>query len=239
MLLKSLIRFDSLFDIILPRACLICRTRTQEPHHLCQPCAQELPILSHSCQKCAQFLHASSQRQLICGECLSNPPSYDVAYALLRYQPPLPRLIAGLKFEAQLSHASVFSCLMAKAVQDRWYAQQPLPDLILPMPLHASRLRERGYNQATEIVRPLAQSLKINIDHGVIRHKPTLPQHALPASKRRQNIDHAFTALRNYSRLHIAIVDDVMTTGHTVAAAASTLKAHGARRVDIWCCARA
>lgn len=239
MLLKSLIRFDSLINILLPRACLLCRTYTREPHHLCRACALELPILSHSCQKCAQFLHSSAQRQLICGECLINPPPYDVAYALFRYQPPLPKLIAGLKFEEQFSYAALFHHLMAEAVRHNWYAQQPLPDMILPMPLHPTRLRERGYNQAMEVARPLSRSLKLRMDQGVIRHKATLPQHALPAAKRRQNIAQAFSATKDYTGKHVAIVDDVMTTGHTVAAIASVLKMHGARRVDIWCCARA
>lgn len=238
MLLSSLIRFDKLIEILLPRACLLCRATTREPHHLCSPCARELPILSHSCQKCAQFLHASERRQLICGQCLTDPPPYDIAHALFPYQPPLPRLIAGLKFEEQFTHAVFFSQMLRQTVQTSWYQDTPLPDLILPVPLHASRLRERGYNQAAEIAKPVAKSLKISIDHGVTRIKPTQPQSTLPAAERGQNLARAFHTNHSYAGLHVAIVDDVMTTGHTVTAVAALLKQHGAKRVDVWCCAR-
>ena len=235
---KSLISVDSFFNILLPRACLLCRIPTQEAHHLCPPCAKELPILSHSCQKCAQFLHAAKRRLLTCGLCLTDPPPFDKVFALFPYQPPLPRLVAGLKFEKQLSIARLFSCLMVQAVRTQWYQQTPLPDLILAMPLHAKRLKERGYNQAAEIAKPTAKALKIPLDHGIIRSKYTRPQSTLPAEERRQNTVNAFTATRSYRGQHIAVVDDVMTTGHTVSALASLLKRQGARRVDIWCCAR-
>lgn len=238
MLLSSLIRFDTLMQLLLPRACLLCRAVTREPHHLCSPCARELPILSHSCQKCAQFLHASERRQLICGQCLTDPPPYDIAHALFPYQPPVPRLIAGLKFEEQFTYAVFFSHMLGQAVRTLWYQEKPLPDLILPVPLHVSRLRERGYNQAAEIAKPAAKLLKIPIDHGVTRTKPTQPQSTLPASERGRNLARAFHTTSSYAGLHVAIVDDVMTTGHTVTAVAELLKQHGAKRVDVWCCAR-
>ena len=235
---KSLIRLDSLFNILIPRACLLCRTPTQEPHHLCRACAKELPILSHSCQKCAQFLPAAERRQLTCGQCQSDPPPYNKVFALFPYQPPLPRLIAGLKFEEQFPIACLFSCLMAEAICGPWYPSTPPPDLILPMPLHSKRLQERGYNQAAIIAKPLAEAVKIPLDHGVIRTKYTRPQSSFPAAERHQNIANAFTATRSYAGAHIAIVDDVMTTGQTVIAVARLLRKHGAKRVDIWCCAR-
>ena len=235
---KLLIRFDSLLQQLLPRACLLCRTPTDEPHHLCQPCASELPTLSHSCQKCAQFLHASASGQLICGQCLANPPPYDKVFALFPYQAPLPRLVAGLKFEEQFSHAQFFSRMMIQAVRQQWYASSALPDVILPMPLHNSRLKERGFNQALEIARPLAKSLKTTLNHNVTRKKPTLPQSTLTASQRKHNVTNAFTTTANFHGQHIAIVDDVVTTGHTVTALARLLRRQGAQRIDIWCCAR-
>lgn len=106
------------------------------------------------------------------------------------------------------------------------------------MPLHSSRLRERGYNQAVEVAKPTARTLEIPLDFNLVRIKPTLPQSTLPASKRSQNTANAFTAARSYEGLHLALVDDVMTTGCTVRAAADTLKKHGAKRVEIWCIAR-
>jgi ComF family protein len=226
----------SLIDILLPRACLLCRMPTREQHHLCRPCAKELPILSHSCVKCAQFLPFPSEQ--ICGQCLTDPPPFDFTFALFPYFPPIPHFIAGLKFEQQFSFAQLFSCLMTTAVLTQWYPNHRLPDLIIPMPLHARRLKERGYNQAAEIAKPLARALQIPLDHGIIRSKYTQPQSALPASLRPKNTANAFSALRSYQGVHIAVVDDVMTTGETVTAIARLLKRYGAGRVDIWCCAR-
>lgn len=106
------------------------------------------------------------------------------------------------------------------------------------MPLHPSRQRERGYNQAHEAVKSAAHTLGIPLDLNLVRIKPTLPQSTLAASKRRQNTANAFAASRSYAGLHIAVFDDVMTTGSTVSAAAKILQKHGARQVDIWCIAR-
>jgi len=230
--------WKSLINILLPRACLLCRTVTHEPHHLCTPCVKELPILSHSCQKCAQFLHSSERRQLICGQCLSDPPPFHTVFALFPYQPPLPKLVAGLKFEQQFSHGEFFSSLMAHAARDQWYSNQSYPDLIVPMPLHQKRLQERGFNQALEIAKPVSRMLNIPIDQAAMRSKATLPQSTLPASERKRNMAKAFTTARSYAGLHVTVIDDVMTTGHTVTALARLLNQCGARRVDIWCCAR-
>jgi ComF family protein len=235
---SQLIRFDSLLDILIPRACLLCRTLTREKQHLCLPCANELPTLSQTCKKCALILHHSESTQLLCGSCLTDPPPYDQVFALFPYQPPLPRLIGGLKFEEQLSHAQFFSHRMLQAIRRSWYANNRLPDCILPMPLHLLRLQERGYNQAEEVARPIACALKLPIDRSIIRSKATRPQSSLPAKERRRNIANAFTATRHYADEHIAVIDDVMTTGHTVTALAKILKQHGAQRVDIWCIAR-
>jgi len=186
--------------------------------------------------KCAQILY--SGHELICGDCLNHPPPYTRVFALYSYEPPLPSLIAGLKFEAEFSHASLFSTMMTHAIQSRWYPEQNLPDCIIPMPLHPFRLRERGYNQAAEIAKPVARSLKIPLNHGLIRIKPTLPQSSLTASERRKNTSRAFSSLQSYEGMHIALVDDVMTTGSTVRSAAAVIKTHGASRIDVWCCAR-
>lgn len=238
MLTTSLTYLDSLIHILLPRACLVCRTTTRMRHHLCEACANELPILSHSCRKCAQFLRGSERHHLICGMCLANPPPYDKVYALFPYQPPVPRLVAGLKFEEQLSHAHFFSYQLVYKINHLWYRDHSLPSLIIPMPLHTTRLRERGFNQAVEIAHPIGKALKIPLDHAVSRQKATLPQTTLTAKRRKRNVSKAFASTRRYDGLHVAIVDDVMTTGQTVTALARLIRRLGAKQVDVWCCAR-
>ena len=92
----------------------------------------------------------------ICGACLKNPPPFDLTHALFPYQPPIMQLIIALKFQHQLSYAQALGEWLTQAIQQGWYRHQPLPDLIIPVPLHPRRLRERGFNQALEIARPIA-----------------------------------------------------------------------------------
>lgn len=151
----------------------------------------------------------------------------------------MPRLIAGLKFEAKFSYGSMLSTFMLEAARNEWYRHDALPDVIIPMPLHPKRLRERGYNQALELARPVARALNIQLDYlSVTRTKATQPQSTLPARLRRQNVANAFQCQRDLHGLHIAVVDDVMTTGQTVTSLSKTLLKRGAKRVDVWCCAR-
>ncbi len=116
------------------------------------------------------------------------------------------------------------------------------PQLILPVPLHRNRLRERGYNQALELGRPIAQRLAIPLSSRLVRRvRPTLPQSDMgsPAARRR-NLTGAFQAVEPHAVVqHVAILDDVMTTGATVMELARLLRREGVRRVDVWCCARA
>lgn len=229
--------FTSFIAKLLPRACLLCRAVTMEPYHLCEPCRNELPILSHSCRKCAQFLHSNTHQQWLCGQCLTEPPPYDQVHAIFPYETPIPRMIAAFKFEEQFSYGGCFGVLLRMKVRE-WYQHQPLPTLIIPVPLHATRLRERGFNQALELAKPAALAYQIPIDHSVIRCKATAAQHLLPKRERTANLVNAFQVARNYSGMHVAIVDDVMTTGQTVSALARVLKLAGACRVDIWAIAR-
>lgn len=149
------------------------------------------------------------------------------------------QLIVRLKFQHQLSIARALGILLACRIRDTWYLNQALPDVIIPVPLHPFRLRERGFNQALEIARPVAKILKLALDRaGLERKYPTAPQSSLPAAQREQNIKNAFVVKGRYNGQYIALVDDVMTTGSTLRECSRILKREGASRVDIWCCAR-
>jgi ComF family protein len=158
---------------------------------------------------------------------------------LFPYVTPVIELIIRLKFQRQLSHAQAFGELMCRAISTNWYVHKPLPELIIPVPLHRQRLRERGFNQALEIARPIAKTLAIPVDiTGIRRIRDTRAQSGLPAARRKDNIAHAFAAEREYHGSHIAILDDVITTGYTIRELSKELKSRGASRIDIWCCAR-
>lgn len=170
---------------------------------------------------------------------MQQPPPFDATFALFSYQPPITKLIMELKFHQRLVHARVLGELMASMLQQK-YQSQPLPSCIVPVPLHAKRLRERGYNQALELARPIAQQFKIPLDTNTcIRHKHTAAQAQLTQQTRRQNIKNAFKIQEDIKGKHIAVLDDVITTGQTISELCKTLRAAGAARIDVWCCAKA
>ncbi|MCK6410790.1 MAG: ComF family protein, partial [Thauera sp.] len=146
--------------------------------------------------------------------------------AALDYGFPVDQLIQALKYGHRLSTSRLFVDLMAAA---------PVPeaDIVLPMPLHPARLRERGFNQAAELARPLAQrwGLPVLLD-GVMRDLDTTPQASLPWKERVANIRGAFRVTAPLAGKRVVVVDDVMTTGATLAELARALKAAGALRVE-------
>ncbi len=182
------------------------------------------------CPVCAAPLGVSA---LACGACLKSPPAYDATFAALRYGFPVDRLVQNLKFDHRLASADYFAeVLLAGA--------HPAGDVIVPVPLAALRLRERGFNQALEIARPLARALQLPLDATtLVRARETVPQSLLPWRARRGNMRHAFECRGDFSGRAVIVVDDVMTTGATLDAVARVLKDHGAVRVTNWVVARA
>lgn len=228
---------NPLIDRLFPPICLFCGLFAGRSISLCAPCEQDLPILTHHCLQCAQVL--SSLVITHCGHCLAHHQPYDRTYALYNYEPPIVRLITALKFENQLSHAALLAEQFIQHIEHDWYTSQALPDVILPVPLHLERLRERGFNQAVEIARPIAKHFKLTLDlYGVKRCKNTQAQSGLSTKDRKLNLANAFTTHADYHGKTIAILDDVVTTGQTVAALANTLKQAGASTIHVWCAAR-
>lgn len=228
-----------LLQQILPTVCLLCGYRTSTLRSLCGPCYNDLPILSQSCRQCAQKLQGKMHASR-CGYCQKHPPAFSHTFALFPYQGPVVSLITQLKFRHELSHANLLGELLAEHAMRDWYQALPLPDVILPVPIHAKRLRERGFNQAVEIGRPLSKYLGIPLDIiGASRHRETAAQSGLTATERRHNVTNAFTITSDYTGLTVAILDDVITTGHTIRAFSKAVKAAGAADVHVWCCARA
>jgi ComF family protein len=126
---------------------------------------------------------------------------------------------------------------MAKTMADLDLSR---PDVLLPVPLHRQRLRQRGFNQALELARPVSRRLCIPLDPWLaVRNKATIPQASLSPKDRYRNVRDAFQVKKDVSGLKIAIIDDVMTTGHTANALANTLKKAGAREISVWVFARA
>ncbi len=232
---RFILSLHRIYHYLLPPSCVLCGYLTHTPYNICHPCQHDLPILPNHCPQCARFVSIAKP----CGECLTSPPAFDRTFTLFPYEFPIIQLIIQLKFQHQFSHAKALGELLTQAIQTNWYANQRLPDVIIPIPLHAKRLRERGFNQALEIAKPIAKTLAIPIDKtGVKRIKPTLAQSTLPAAERKQNMANAFILTRDYSGLSVAVVDDVITTGSTIRECCRMLKQAGAKHIDVWCCAR-
>lgn len=166
-----------------------------------------------------------------CADCLTHPPPFDATLTLADYRAPLDTLAVGLKFRARLMLADEFAQRLARLAHDMLDASQ-WPDVIAPVPLAAKRLVERGYNQAWQIAKPLGRALQVRSDATLLaRVIETAPQSRLDLDARRQNVGRAFRVDGPVEGLHVAVVDDVMTTGATLEALALVLKAAGARRV--------
>jgi ComF family protein len=173
---------------------------------------------------------------MLCGRCLSLRPAFDETYAPFIHQGAIRHLITSLKFKADYKNARLLGMLLAEHLDKT----AKRPDCILPVPLHKARYRQRGFNQAIEIARTVSRELQIPLDlNSCLRHRNTPHQTALSAKKRWKNLKNAFSIIKPVSAQHIAILDDVMTTGSTVHELAALLKKAGVSKVDVWVCARA
>lgn len=224
---------DRIWTGIFPPRCALCLAPGWGELELCRACAAELPRPGPRCPRCAAPL--GTQTDLPCGACAQHPPAFDRVAAPFRYAPPIDFLIQQLKFHERLAMATLLAALFDRE------APAGGPGALIPVPLHPGRLRARGFNQALEVARHLAgRRGSALLARRLRRRRATIPQSELPARRRRNNLSGAF-ALRAGTPLpaHVALVDDVMTTGATVHECAKVLKAHGVARVDVWVMARA
>lgn len=219
---------------LMPRTCVCCGFNSQDAAlDLCKYCYMLLPWTKHACYNCAKEI---KDNNIGCVNCLHSKIAYDRVCALFYYQKPLIRLINTLKFRGQLYPANLFASLLCDKIPT-WYKQTTLPEVIIPMPIHIDRFRERGYNQAIEIARPLAKALHIPLDiTSCVRVTHTKTQAQL--HKRFVNV-HAAFKVKPLQYQHVAILDDVVTTGNTVQSLSLALQNRGVLNIDIWCVCRA
>lgn len=211
---------------------------THDHQDLCLPCQKALPWLKNACPRCAFPLTETNDKHALCGDCLKNSPQYSRTIALFSYQFPIDHLISGLKFANKLIYCQILGNIMAETITN-YYQNKPLPEIIIPIPLHVQRLKERGYNQALELAKPIAKKLQIGLDrYSFIRIKTTKAQALISAKQRKQNIKNAFLPRKTINYKYVAIIDDVVTTGNTVREFSNILIANGIQKIDIWCCAR-
>ena len=229
---------ENTLDILLPRHCILCGCHSG-PANICTDCSLELPRIEHACIECSQPLSHPADR--ICGRCQSRPAPWDFAIAALAYEFPVSQLVRRFKFSRSLASGQLLAQELCKAVErqcTQW------PDVIIPVPLHRSRLIARTFNQSELLAKHTGRELQIRMDTRLLfRKRRTRAHSGLDANSRRINIKGAFkaraVALNQISRSHVALVDDVMTTGATLAECTRTLKASGASLVSVWVACRA
>jgi ComF family protein len=225
--------------IRLETQCILCGHGSDGLRPLCGHCELSLPYSQSPCLRCGIELAINTPAASLCGLCLKRPPIFDRCYPLLRYVFPIPSLMSRFKDGAQFTEGALLASLLASKV-----AQQPhRPHMLIPVPLHSRRLRQRGFNQSQLIAAHIAAQCAVPVRGDVCaRQRNTPSQRGLDRRLRRKNLLNAFhisAAYRNELQdQHVAIVDDVVTTTSTANILANLLKSHGARTVDVYCIAR-
>ncbi|WP_269789792.1 ComF family protein [Stenotrophomonas sp. Iso1] len=216
---------------LFPPRCLVCAEPGVAGRDLCAACNAGLPWPVASCRRCALPLAVADDDQR-CGACRQRDSPLNEVRAAFIYAAPVDGLLRRFKFHQDLAAGRLLAGLMCTRLAD---VERPVA--LVPVPLHVSRLRQRGYDQALELARPLSRGLGVPLWHGLQRVRATAPQSELDAAARHRNLRSAF-AVQAPVPAHVVLVDDVMTTGATLHAAATTLRSAGVARVDAWVCAR-
>ena len=216
-------------NCLLPESCLLCNADSRTGL-LCPDCRKDLPELPATrCPQCS-IPTTFGER---CGACLKAPPHFNRTIALFRYDFPVDRIIHALKYGHQLAVADWLGGQLAAHLNAE-------NQLIIPLPLHPDRLRERGFNQSAELARAIGNLLKLAVDRSTLfRNCATQPQAELPLKERHKNVRNAFECRADLSGKNIQLIDDVMTTGATVNECARVLKLHGAADISVVVAARA
>jgi ComF family protein len=238
---------SQLIDILYPPRCHLCgrflhpTEGTLHPKHLCIECRAALAPVTHPlCSVCGNPFPASVGQDHLCENCLRTNPWYDLARAPYLYSGPLMEAVQSFKYKSETHLISTFGPLLSSFAGG--YISHPKGILIIPVPLHRKRLRERAFNQSLLLARAVSEHLGARLDYlSLVRRKYTAPQTGLSKEKRKRNVKDAFLIVNpgGVKGQVILLVDDVFTTGHTLNECARTLKRSGARTVICLTLARA
>lgn len=220
--------------------CLLCKTHTTRESPICRLCLESCPYSQSFCSVCG--VPIISGLTDVCSQCLQKPPAFDVCLSGYLYEFPVNRIVQNIKYKGQLELIRPVTRHLTDILQD-YYSDLPWPETIIPVPLHKRRLCQRGYDQALLIAREIHTQLKqahvLKLDINCLKRvRATKTQQGLDAKARRKNLRDAFSMSNQAGYEHIALVDDVVTTGETANEISRLLKQCGVKRVDIWCLAR-
>ena len=220
---------------LFPGHCVLCGDASQDRRDIWNPCRESLPRRGPSCRQCALPLPEDSGK--LCGHCQLEPPPFQRSLSCWDYQPPLSYLIGGYKYHRQFQAGRVLAELATPILRQQLAGREP-PHYLVATPMHWRRRWQRSFNHSEQLSRYFAKALNIPLLTGRKRVRPTPAQQSLTAAERRRNLKGAFRFDPTLSGEHVAVVDDVMTTGATAAAISDCLLEAGAGAVEIWCLAR-
>lgn len=224
--------FNLLQRIQLPSICALCNQFHKRKTAVCSFCVELIKPLGSCCRQCAQPL---PQANTLCGLCIKKPPYFDRTFACYQFEEPLRSLIHHFKYHNGLYLSGFLSELMWQTLPNQASSAQCL----IPVPMHAKRIKQRGFNQAAILAKILAKKLNLPCDLSHCKKIiNTSAQANLDATQRKKNLHKAFL-IKPLPYQHIIIIDDLMTTGSTANELAFSLKQSGIKQVDVWCCARA
>ena len=236
---------------LVPKICISCKQELAQDHHpCCRLCYAKLPFQSHCCAQCGQSYSGNTD---YCGRCISKPPSFDTCFCPFRYETPVDKYVKAFKYHARPELAKTLAELLFSEIEANGLE---MPELLMPVPMHISKLRQRGYNQSLLLAQQLSKLMGVPYDRRLIRKtRATLPQAELSLKLRQSNLRGSFEFIRqadakNHSLKkyrtfvnkkkprplpkHVAIVDDVFTTGATASELAKILRKNGVDYIQVW-----
>lgn len=233
--------FTRIIDLLLPPRCLCCGKIVTGDSGLCPECFNEVNFITKPyCAKCGHpFDEAPSDKKMLCGSCAGGKHTpFRLSRSALHYDEASKNMLLSFKFTDKTENALVFAKWLKLAGEDIF---KDGVDLIVPIPLHYTRLVKRRYNQSALLAKELGKLTGIKVDYtSVIRHRKTKPQVQFSGHARISNVKDAFSVKHpeKIKGLRILLIDDVMTTGSTLKECASAMKKAGAKSVDTLTVAR-
>lgn len=228
--------FKTLFNRLLPPRCYLCQCKlnvsdsTQMP--LCPSCDAALPRIDTGCGVCNTPLASGS----ICGDCQRRPPIWQVCYSAFAYESPITQALHQFKYQDGVIWGRLLGRLIAEHIC--LHHEGPLPELLVPVPMHHKRLAERGLNHTLILTQTISKELGIPYRQILKKTRWSAPQTGQKQQERQRQLRGSFTLREKPKVKHIALIDDVVTTGATSNETAKLLKKSGIYTIEVWCLAR-
>jgi len=233
--------FEAATSLLYPPVCALCAGKTQANEYLCEPCeAKAMRIVAPFCQQCSEPFQGAIATAFTCANCARRKIYFDAAVAAYRGRGIVRQIIHDFKYGRQVHLRHLVARWLCAAFDDERLRGRHF-DIIVPVPLHPTRLRERGFNQAGLLTELLSTRISIRCKRVLKRIRYTTTQTALDRAERIENLHNAFRLRKNADvrGLHVLLIDDVLTTGSTLSECARVLKRAGAISVYAATAARA